>query len=98
MKKWDLNKKIHRLIKIKILQQNDKNADTVINQIKPPIFWKEKEIVKKQAIIWSLNNLYKVMDKLNNIELSAKKNYEIGINITLDFLAYLCNEANNSSL
>ena len=70
----------------------------VINQIKPPIFWKEKEIVKKQAIIWSLNNLYKVMDKLNNTELSAKKNYEIGINITLDFLAYLCNEANNSSL
>ena len=93
-----LNKKIHRLIKIKILQQNEKNADTVINQIKPPIFWKEKEIVKKQAIIWSLNNLYKVMDNLNNIELSAKKNYEIGINITLDFLAYLCNEANNSSL
>ena len=38
------------------------------------------------------------MDKLNNIELSSKKNYEIGINITLDFLAYLCNEANNSSL
>jgi len=93
-----LNKKIHRLIKIKILQQKEKNADTVINQIKPPIFWKEKEIVKKQAIIWSLNNLYKVIDKLNNIELSAKKNYEIGINITLDFLAYLCNEANNSSL
>ena len=27
-----------------------------------------------------------------------EKNYEIGINITLDFLAYLCNEANNSSL
>ena len=29
-----LNKKIHRLIKIKILQQNDKNTDAVINQIK----------------------------------------------------------------
>ena len=93
-----LNKKIHRLIKIKTLQKNEKNADTAINKIKPPIFWKEKEIVKKQAIIWSLNSLYQVMDKLNNIELTSKKNYEIGINITLDFLAHLSNEANNSSL
>ena len=93
-----LNKKIHRLIKIKILQQNEKNADSAINLIKPPVFWKEKEIVKKQAVIWSLNRLYKIMDKLNNIELTSKKNYEIGINITLDYLAYLCHEANNSSL
>ena len=93
-----LNKKIHRLIKIKTLQQNEKNADSAINQIKPPIFWKEKEVVKKQTNIWSLNNLYKTVEKLNKIELTSKKNYEMGVNITLDFLAYLCNEANNSSL
>ena len=93
-----LNKKIHRLIKIKNLQQNEKNKDKVINQIKPPIFWKEKEMVKKQTIIWSLKNLYEVMNKLSNIELSSKKNYEMSINITLDFLAYLCNKANSSSL
>ena len=59
-----LNRKIHRLIKIKILQQNEKNADTVINQnLSPQFSGKKKKIVKKQAIIWSLNNLYKVTDK-----------------------------------
>ena len=26
-----------------------KNADSAINQIKPPVFWKEKEIVKKTS-------------------------------------------------
>ena len=93
-----LSKKIHRLIKIKNLQKKEKNTEIVLNQIKPPIFWKEKDIVIRQVNIWELQNLNDVINQLNQIELNAKKNYEMGVNITLDFLSNICHQANNSAL
>ena len=35
------SKKIHRLLKIKILNHMEKNLDQIFNQIRPPIFWKD---------------------------------------------------------
>jgi|TARA_B110000438_G_scaffold75141_1_gene75255 DNA polymerase-3 subunit delta len=91
-----LNKKILRLINIKILQQNEKNTDTVLSQIKPPIFWKEKEIVKKQTNLWNLNSLNKIINRLNEVELLSKKNNEKGLIIVLDFLSDICFRSKNS--
>jgi len=42
------SKKIHRLLKIKILNRSEKNINQVFNQIRPPIFWKEKETLKNR--------------------------------------------------
>ena len=64
-----LNKKIHRLIKIKNLIKIEKNLEKSLNQLKPPIFWKEKEIVKKQLTLWNIKGLEKVLYKLNQLEL-----------------------------
>ena len=47
------SKKIHRLLKIKILNRSENNIDQIFNQIRPPIFWKEKEDVKKQVKLWN---------------------------------------------
>ena len=91
------SKKIHRLLKIKILNCSEKNVDQIFNQIKPPIFWKEKEDVKKQVRLWNEKNLCLVIKKINEIELNCKKNHELAINITLDFLSTVCNEVNNYS-
>ena len=44
-----LSNKIHRLLKIKEQETNkSNNVDKLLNTCKPPIFWKEKPIVKKQ--------------------------------------------------
>ena len=51
------SKKIHRLLKIKILNRSEKNIDQIFNQIRPPIFWKEKEDVKKQVRLWNEKKL-----------------------------------------
>jgi len=91
-----LNKKILRLINIKTLQKNEKNTDAVLSQIKPPIFWKEKEIIKKQTNLWNLSSLNKVMGKLNEVELLSKKNNEKGLIIVLDFLSDICFRSKNS--
>ena len=43
--------KSKRLLKIRNEVDNNKNIDQVISTIKPPIFWKEKEIVKKTSSV-----------------------------------------------
>ena len=53
---------------------NNKNIDQVISTIKPPIFWKEKEIVKKQAQSWSTNEVKEIIFKINDLEALVKKN------------------------
>ena len=91
------SKKIHRLLKIKILNRLEKNLDQIFNQIRPPIFWKEKEDVKKQVRLWNEKKLNLIIKKINEIELNCKKNHELATNITLDFLATVCDEVNNYS-
>ena len=91
------SKKIHRLLKIKILNRSENNIDQIFNQIRPPIFWKEKEDVKKQVRLWNEKKLNLVIKKINEIELNCKKNHELATNITLDFLSTVCDEANNYS-
>ena len=91
------SKKIHRLLKIKIFNRLEKNLDQIFNQIRPPIFWKEKEDVKKQVRLWNEKKLNLIIKKINEIELNCKKNHEIAKNITLDFLSTVCDEVNNYS-
>ena len=91
------SKKIHRLLKIKILNRSENNIDQIFNQIRPPIFWKEKEDVKKQVRLWNEKKIDLVIKKINEIELNCKKNHELATNITLDFLSTVCDEANNYS-
>ena len=91
------SKKIHRLLKIKIFSRLEKNLDQIFNQIRPPIFWKEKEDVKKQVRLWNEKKLNLIIKKINEIELNCKKNHELATNITLDFLATVCDEVNNYS-
>ena len=58
----------------------------IISSFKPPIFWKDKDIVRKQV---NKNDLEKIEDmifKTNDIELLIKKNSENAINIVSDFI------------
>ena len=91
------SKKIHRLLKIKIFNRLEKNLDQIFNQIRPPIFWKEKEDVKKQVRLWNEKKLNLIIKKINEIELNCKKNHELTTHITLDFLSTVCDEVNNYS-
>ena len=50
------------------------NIDQVISGFKPPIFWKEKDIVKKQAQSWTTEEIKEIIYKVNNLEVLVKKN------------------------
>ena len=67
------------------LQQNKNIEKTIIN-FKPTIFWKDKELVKKQIEIWTLDKTYKLIKEINDIELNVKKNSINSLNILFDFI------------
>ena len=66
--------KSKRLLKIRNEIDNDGNIVHIISTIKPPIFWKEKDIVKKQAQSWSTSEVRDIIFRINNLEILVKKN------------------------
>ena len=78
--------KIKRLLTLQEEISKNKSVDEVITNFKPPIFWKEKEIVKKQISNWSLTSTKKMIININEVEILVKKNSTNSINILSDFL------------
>ena len=66
--------------------KNNKDIDLTISSAKPAIFWKDKDIVKKQIKQWTPKNIIKLIYKLNEIELLIKKNANNSVNIISDFI------------
>ena len=88
--------KSKKILKLCEEYEKNKNIDMTITSAKPPIFWKDKEIVKKQIYNWSINDIKKLIYNLNNIELIMKKNIDNPINIITDFiLNQVCAKTNN---
>ena len=78
--------KSKRLLKIKESINNHITIEQAISYFKPPVFWKEKEFVKKQTSAWTLENIQKLIYKINNIELLSKKNNTNSLFIVSDFI------------
>jgi len=77
---------LKRLKNLKVNLQKIKNIDQVLTDFKPPIFWKEKEIIKKQLNSWSLAEIKSMIKRINNLELSIKKNSQISNQIINNFI------------
>ena len=78
--------KTKRLIKLQNEIKNNKNTDLVISTYKPPIFWKDKELVKDQLKNWSEKSIKNLLYSISEIELLIKKNYEHSIKMLLNFI------------
>ena len=78
--------KTKRLLKLKEATKNQDDIDSAISNYRPPIFWKDKEIVKQQMKYWSLNSTNELIFKLCELELIIKKQTINSINILCDFI------------
>ena len=87
--------KAKRLLNLSKVAKNEKNIEQVIASYKPPIFWKEKEIVKQQLRIWSANKLKRLINEINETELLIKKNINNSMNILFDFIFKISKNVNN---
>ena len=79
--------KSKRLLKIRHELDNNENIDQVISSFKPPIFWKEKDIVKRQAQSWSTNEVKEIIYKINDLETMVKRNTANSILFVSNFVS-----------
>ena len=78
--------KSKKILKLRSEYEKNKNMDLTITSARPPIFWKDKEIVKQQIFNWNIKNIKNLIYKLNNIELLIKKNIHNSLFLTTNFL------------
>ena len=78
--------KLKKLKNLKINLEKNKNIEQVLSSSKPPIFWKDKEIVKQQLKTLSLTEIKYLIHKVNDLELEIKKNNQISDQILNNFI------------
>ena len=74
-----------RLLALKKIENINSNKDAAITSYRPPIFWKEKDLVKKQMSEWTEIEIKKKIYKLADLEILVKSN-TAGINHVSDFV------------
>ena len=78
--------KAKRIFALKTMENENMNIDECLSNYKPPIFWKDKEIVRQQINNWSLEKILKLIIFINDLELLVKKNSLISVNLLNDFI------------
>jgi DNA polymerase-3 subunit delta len=78
--------KVKRLIKLIEVYNKNTNLEISVNSFKPPIFWKEKEIIKKQILAWPKDQIKKLLYEVNNLELLIKSESSISRYLLVNFL------------
>ena len=78
--------KLKRLLKLYLDPDIKTNVEKALNSYKPPIFWKDKEIIKQQIKVLNFKKTKELVNKTGEIELIIKKNPSISINVTTDFI------------
>ena len=85
--------KAKRLLSLYEKQKGNVSLDNLIDNYKPPIFWKDKPIVKKQLENWSKPRIEDLIIHVNKTEAFLKKNSSIGLMLVFNFIY----EASNRS-
>ena len=88
--------KAKKLLSLSKTFETNKNIDLTISSAKPPIFWKEKEITKKQIQNWKPKNIKKLIYALSETELQIKKNINNSINLITDFILFQSSSATSN--
>jgi len=89
--------KSKRLLKLSKDFDERKNIDLTISHSKPPIFWKDKEIIKEQIKSWTYFDVKNLIYKINETELLIKKNSNNSLNILSDFIIEQASVINNET-
>ena len=87
--------KAKRILKLQEEINNNSNIEQVVKNFRPPIFWKDKEIVKTQIENWPLKKIQNAIIKINEVELLIKKNSLNSLNILSDFIIAQASKSNN---
>jgi|TARA_B100001094_G_C18163086_1_gene790490 DNA polymerase III subunit delta len=92
-----INQRLNRLKDILNLKTNNTNIETIILNLKPPVFWKDKPILVKQLTKWNKEKIKIALKKTYEAELEMKSNSAIRKDIIIkNLIVELCASANAS--
>ena len=77
--------------------ENKSDIEKVISEHRPPIFWKDKPVIKKQLELWSYKKMSNLIQKLNHIEITIKKNNTLSIILMKNFIYEILDQKISSS-
>ena len=90
-----LNQRLNKLSEISI-ESNNTNMENAINNIKPPIFWKDKANFITQAKKWGQKKTKFILDKTYNLEIEFKSNSMVNKSVLLkNLIVDICEVANS---
>ena len=78
--------KAKRLLSLYEQRNGNANFDSLINDFRPPIFWKDKPIVKRQLERWSRSQIKDLITNLNKTEIFLKKNSSVSLMLIFNFI------------
>ena len=78
--------KAKRLLNLYEGQTGNISFDSLINNYKPPIFWKDKPIIKRQLESWSKSKIKDLILNINKTEIYLKKNNSISLMLIFNFI------------
>ena len=87
--------KAKKVLSLRKSYELNNNIDLTISNSKPPIFWKDKEIIKKQVLNWSCKKIEELIFSINEVELQIKKNSLNSLNILYNFIINTKTTSNN---
>ena len=89
--------KAKKLLSLLEIINSENNVEKVINEYKPPIFWKDKPVLKKQLQLWSFENIINLICELNDIEIKIKKNSSQNLILMKNFIYEILDRKTNNS-
>ena len=79
-----INRKLIKLYEIfKKSEENGTNPINEINNLRPPIFWKEKATFERQIKIWDIKKIVKAIDKIKYLSSFIRKNSDINKDVLI---------------
>ena len=90
-----INQRLGKLLEVN--KSGAENLEIAVNNLKPPIFWKDKQNVINQARKWNRKKINSIMKKTYDIEIKIKSNSIINKKLLIKkLLVDLCSLANAS--
>ena len=84
--------KAKRLLNLYEGQSGEVSFDSLINDYKPPIFWKDKPIIKRQLESWSKSKIKDLIENINKTEIFLKKNSSVSLMLVFNFVYETSND------
>ena len=90
-----INQRVGRLFQVS--KSKEKSIEKAIEDLKPPIFWKDKKNFFEQAKKWDQSKIRSLLRKTYEIEVKIKSNNQINKNLLIkNLIVDICESANAS--